>query len=147
MNSAAFCLQSMGIFAATTGNTLRVDQTDLAVGAQCSGLRMVTAFMVVGAVVALLIRRRLWEKILIFASSIPIAMLCNTVRITLVAVAAGVFAQGAGLHEIFHDTAGYAMMPLALAAVVIELWLLSKLVPATGQSPVNRKISMIWEST
>ena len=147
MNSAAFCLQSMGIFAATTGNTLRVDQTDLTVDVECSGLPMVTAFMIIGAVVALLVRRRLWEKLLVFASSIPIAMLCNTVRITLVAMAAGVFAQGAGLHEIFHDTAGYAMMPLALATVVIELWLLSKLVPATGQSPVNRKISMIWEST
>jgi hypothetical protein len=29
--------------------------------------------------------------------------------------------------KIFHDFGGYAMMPLALAAVVAELWLLAKL--------------------
>jgi exosortase len=147
MNSAVFCLQSMGIFASTAGSTLRIGQTNLSIGEQCNGLRMVTAFMVIGALAALLMKRRLWEKLLIFASSVPIALLCNTARITILALAAKMFAQDADLYEIFHDAAGYAMMPLALAAVIIELWLLSKIVPATRPSPVNRRISMMWEST
>ena len=35
--------------------------------------------------------------------------------------------EGEKWEELFHDFGGYAMMPLALAAVVAELWLLKKL--------------------
>jgi hypothetical protein len=42
--------------------------------------------------------------------------------------------------KVFHDFGGYAMMPLALAIIVAELWLLTKLtvLPAKEQRIVIR---------
>ncbi len=37
-------------------------------------------------------------------------------------------------NQLFHDFGGYAMMPLALAIIVIELWLLAKLTTAPVSS-------------
>jgi exosortase len=145
--SAEFCLQSMGVFATRAGNTLKVEESALAIGTGCDGLRMVTAFMVVAALAALLIRRSRWEKLLVFVSSVPIAMLCNTIRITLTAAGAKIFTQGAEWHGALHTAVGFAMIPLAAAGVIAELWLVSKLAPVSGKLPVNCKVSVIWEST
>jgi hypothetical protein len=51
---------------------------------------------------------------------------CNTIRLAVTAVFFTVL-QGEYWEKIFHDFGGYAMMPLALAVVVGELWLLTKL--------------------
>jgi len=62
----------------------------------------------------------------VLASSLPIALICNTARLTITALAFTVL-SGEHWEKIFHDFGGYAMMPLALAAIVTELWLLAKL--------------------
>jgi hypothetical protein len=41
--------------------------------------------------------------------------------------------EGERWEKIFHDFGGYAMMPLAVAAVVAELWLLAKLTALPGK--------------
>jgi len=87
---------------------------------------MITAFFVISGLVVLLVRRAWWEKLIVLASSLPIALLCNTARLTITALAFTVL-SGEHWEKIFHDFGGYAMMPLALAAVVTELWLLAKL--------------------
>jgi exosortase/archaeosortase family protein len=92
-------------------------------------LRMVTAFFVISGLVVLLVRKAWWEKLVILASSLPIALLCNTARLAITAIAFTVI-SGEQWEKIFHDFGGYAMMPLALAAVVGELWILAKLTTA-----------------
>ena len=63
---------------------------------------------------------------MILVSSLPIALLCNTVRLVITAIFFTIL-EGEYWEQIFHDFGGYAMMPLALAVVVGELWLLAKL--------------------
>jgi exosortase/archaeosortase family protein len=87
---------------------------------------MVTAFFVISGLVALLVKRTWWEKLIVFASSLPVALLCNTTRLAITALAFTVV-SGEYWEKVFHDFGGYAMMPLALAAVVAELWILAKL--------------------
>ncbi len=125
-SSAVFCLETIGYEVTQEGNLIHIGDTTVAVAEVCNGLRMVTAFFVISGLVALLINRAWWEKLIIFASSLPIALLCNSVRLTITAIA---FTKLEGEHweAIFHDFGGYAMMPLALAAAVVELWLLTKL--------------------
>jgi exosortase len=125
-SSAVFCLELMGYEIIQEGNIIHIGQTSVAVAEACNGLRMVMAFFVVSGLVVLLVKRAWWEKLIILASSLPIALLCNTVRLTITALAFTVLA-GEYWERIFHDFGGYAMMPLALAAVVSELWLLAKL--------------------
>jgi exosortase len=125
-SSAVFCLEMMGFEVVQEGNIIHIGQASVAVAEACNGLRMVTAFFVIGGLVVLLVKRSWWEKLLIFASSLPIALLCNTIRLTITALVFTVI-SGEYWEKIFHDFGGYAMMPLALAAIVGELWLLTKL--------------------
>lgn len=124
--SAVFCLEMLGYGVIQHGNVIDIEGTVVEVAWACNGLRMVTAFFVISGLVVLLVKRAWWEKLIILASSLPVAMLCNTVRLTITSIAFTVL-KGEHWEEIFHDFGGYAMMPLALAAIVGELWLLKKL--------------------
>jgi len=135
-SSAVFCLETMGYEVVQEGNIIHIGQASVAVAEACNGLRMVMAFFVVGGLVALLIKRAWWEKLTVLASSLPIALLCNTARLTITALAFTVL-SGEYWEKIFHDFGGYAMVPLALATVVAELWLLAKLTTLpTKKEPV-----------
>ena len=125
-SSAVFCLEMVGYEVVREGNVINIGDASVAVAEACNGLRMVTAFFVIGGLVVLLIRRTWWEKLIVLLSSLPIALLCNTMRLAITAVFFTVL-QGDYWETIFHDFGGYAMMPLALAAVIGELWLLTKL--------------------
>ena len=125
-SSSVFCLEVMGYEVIQEGNIIHIGQATVAVAEACNGLRMVTAFFVISGLVVLLVRRAWWEKLIVLTSSLPIALLCNTARLTITAIAFTVL-SGEYWEKIFHDFGGYAMMPLALAGVVAELWLLAKL--------------------
>ncbi len=125
-SSAVFCLEMIGYNVIQEGNIIHINQTSVAVAEACNGLRMVTAFFVITGLVVLLVRRRRWEKLIVLASSLPIALLCNTIRLAITAIAFTIL-HGDYWEKIFHDFGGYAMMPVALAAVIAELWVLRRL--------------------
>ena len=125
-SSAVFCLEIIGYEVIQEGNVIHIGNASVAVVEACNGLRMITAFFVITGLVVLLVKRTWWEKLIILASSLPIALLCNTIRLAITAMFFTVL-EGEYWEKIFHDFGGYAMMPLALAAIVGELWLLAKL--------------------
>jgi exosortase len=133
--SAVFCLELLGYGVQRDGNIIHIVGTDasVAVAEACNGLRMVTAFFVIGSLVVLLAQRAWWEKTLVFASSVPIAMICNTLRLTATAIAFTLI-KGQYWPKMFHDFGGYAMMPVALAMVVGEFWILTLLTTAPDQT-------------
>ncbi|MFZ0033564.1 MAG: exosortase [Sedimentisphaerales bacterium] len=134
-SSAVFCLEMTGYEVVQEGNVIHIGQATVAVAEACNGLRMITAFFVISSLVILLVKREWWEKLLVLASSLPIALLCNTVRLTITAV---VFTMLSGEYweKIFHDFGGYAMMPLALGMIVLELWLLTKITTAPTEKQI-----------
>jgi len=125
-SSAVFCLEMIGCEVIQEGNTIHIGDTSIEVAYACNGLRMITAFFVISGLVVLMVHRAWWEKLIILISSLPIALLCNTVRLTVTALALTKL-NNQFWDDVFHDFGGYAMMPLALAVVVGELWLLTKL--------------------
>jgi len=125
-SSSVFCLEMLGYPVVQEGNIIHIGRSTVAVAEACNGLRMITAFFIISGLVVFLVQRAWWEKLIILASSLPIALFCNSVRLTLTAVAFTVL-NGEYWESIFHNFGGYAMMPLALAAVVAELWLLTAL--------------------
>jgi len=134
-SSAVFCLEILGYNVIQEGNIIHLDSTTVAVAEACNGLRMIMAFFVISGLVVLLARRSWWEKLIVLLSSIPIGLLCNSLRLTITAVAF-TFLTGQQWENIFHDFGGYAMMPLALGLVVLELWLLQKLFTAAEQKQI-----------
>lgn len=123
---STFLLQTIGIPAINEGNLILLSESEIGVVEACSGLRMLVIFFALSTAVALLIRRPLWEKIVLVLSAIPIALASNIIRITATGI----------LHEtvnsevanlVFHDLAGWLMMPLALAFLWMELQVLCRL--------------------
>jgi exosortase len=133
-SSAVFCLEIMGYAVVREGNIIQINDITVAVAEACNGLRLITAFIVINGLVVLLIRRSWWEKLIVLLSSVPIALLCNTVRLTITAIAFTMLA-GENWERVFHDFGGYAMMPLAVAVVIIELWVLEKLTTVPKEKP------------
>jgi len=125
-SSAVFSLELLGYDVAQDGNIIQIGDTSVAIAEACNGLRMVTAFVIVTGLVVLVVNKKLWQKIIVFVSCIPIALLCNTIRLTVTAVAF-TFIDAQKWEMVFHDFGGYAMMPLALGFSMLELWFLEKL--------------------
>jgi len=142
---AVFLLEVFGASVHRTGNVLTVNGAEVAVAEACSGLRMLTAFVVVAATLAYLVKRPRWQKAVLVISSVPVAIACNLSRLCVTAV---LFAMGFGklAETFFHDFAGLAMMPLAVLILAGELAVMKKLVvpdspaapPAALRKPPGR---------
>lgn len=125
--ASVYVLQVIGFPATARGNVIGLTTGELEVAQACSGLRMLIVFFATSTAVAFLAERRLWEKLVVLASAVPIALISNVIRI----VATGVAQEWYGTEfatGVFHDQAGYVMMPLALVLLWIELNLLDLLV-------------------
>jgi exosortase len=134
---AVFLLEVLGASVHRTGNVLTVNGAEVAVAEACSGLRMLTAFVVVAATLAYLVKRPRWQKAVLVVSSVPVAILCNLARLC---ITAELFAMGFGkaAETFFHDFAGLAMMPLAVLILAGELALMKKLVVPDPQAPSQK---------
>jgi exosortase len=129
--SSNFVLQTLGYpsyVAGPSGTVITVGDVRLGVEWACSGLSMVLTFVAMGAAFALLMRHRpLGDRVFVFASSIPIAILSNTIRIVATAIVYVAADNKDNVwkwigDKIVHDLAGWLMMPLALGF----LWLVLK---------------------
>jgi exosortase len=132
--ASAYLLQTLGLPALTEGNIILLNDVELGVVDACSGLKMLIVFFALSTAMALLIHRRPLEKVLIVLSAVPIAVLSNVVRITVT----GVMHEVAGekwANLVFHDLAGWLMMPLALGLLWCELALLSLLIIEDAPAP------------
>ena len=110
------------------GNTMMLNgNTPLGVAEACSGLRMLTAFMIVSAFIAYMVKRSRLQKTVLLVSSIPVAILCNVLRIVVTAVLM-LLVNAEVAEKFFHDFAGVVMMPAAVLLMFGELWLMDKLV-------------------
>lgn len=138
--STAFALEVIGADVARQGNVLSLGpQTSVGVAEACSGLRMLTAFVIVASVFAFSVNRPRWQRIVLIVSSIPIAIACNVIRL-VVTVLLYAATSSSVAERFFHDCAGITMMPLAVVILVGELWLMRVLVlpDAVGARPGGR---------
>lgn len=136
-SGAVFLLELAGVTVWREGNVIVLNgSVHVAVAEACSGLRMLTAFVVVAAVLAYIVNRPRWQKVTVLISSIPVAILCNLIRL-FVTTELYLWADDKTAEAFFHDFAGLTMMPLAIGLLVGELWVLNTLVlpddPAAGK--------------
>jgi exosortase len=124
--TSTFLLQTLGRPALAEGNVIQLNEIELGIVEACSGLRMLVVFFALSTAVALLIRKPLWEKALIAGSAIPIALASNVLRIVATGVLYEALGNGYG-GDLFHDVAGWLMMPIGLAFLGLELAILRRL--------------------
>jgi exosortase len=131
---STFALQTLGLEAYREGNQIVIGEMHLGVVDACSGLRMLTIFCALAVGLVMVGRRSWWENGIILASAIPIALTVNSIRITvtglLFQVADTEFAE-----RVFHDWAGLVMMPMAMAMLWAEQYILSNVFLAEIDGP------------
>lgn len=82
------------------------------VAAACSGIRSLTTLLCIGAVFGYLTQSQAWRRVVLFLAAIPLAVLGNIVRVTLIIIAADWFGQEAG--KKVHDWGGFVIFVVVL---------------------------------
>jgi len=111
----------------------RVLEPALDVADACSGMRLLMAFVALGVAMAYIHDRPLWQRAVLLVLTVPIAILCNLVRVTatgfIYVLIDPRYAQG-----VYHDLLGFAMLPLALGIYGFLAWFTSNLFVEQGQT-------------
>lgn len=132
---SVFVLEAFGVRVSQQGNVVTLDQRiPMGVAEACSGLRMLTAFIIVAVFVAYMVKRPRWQKAVLVISSIPVAVLCNVLRIVATAVLF-LHASSEVAEKFFHDFAGLVMMPAAVMLMFGQLWIMAMLTVPEDKPP------------
>ncbi len=134
--ASCWTLQSLGFAALAEGNVLSIDDVEFEVAQACSGLRIFVSIVALAFAYAVIVRRPWWTKVLLFASTLPIAIVANSIRVTLIGATYFRLSTPAA-HRLAHDMAGWIVIPLAAGMMGALIWYLGKLFvqvrPMTGK--------------
>ena len=138
---STYLLQLIGIPCFSQGNVINLAEAQLGVVEACSGLRMMMLFFAVCFGAAVLMKSSPLEKAIVVLSAAPIALAANVIRITVTGILHEVVGHGVA-DAVFHDLAGWLMMPLAVVLLWTELALLSRLfVDPEPTRPISLRLS------
>jgi exosortase len=127
---STYLLQTLGFMAFAEGNVIELNEARIGVVEACSGLSMLITFVALSTGAALVVKRPLLDRIVLIASSIPVALLANIIRITVTGILHD--KVGGPLADTFyHSLAGWLMIPLALVLYWFEIWILARLLIET----------------
>jgi exosortase len=127
--ASTYALQTLGLPALAEGNIIILNDVEIGVVEACNGLGMLLIFFAIATGLTLVIRRPPLDRFLIVLSAVPVALIANVARITVTGVMHETVGSRAA-NVVFHDLAGWLMMPLALGLLWGEIWLLSRLLAA-----------------
>lgn len=120
-------IQGIGIPVYLDGNVIDLGVFKLQVAEACSGLRYLFPLTSFGFLFAALYRGPLWQKIILFLSSIPITILMNSLRIGVIGILVNYYgiAQAEGF---LHWFEGWIIFVACIALLYLEAIALQRLV-------------------
>jgi exosortase len=125
---AVSTLHFFGMPVLREGNIIHLPETRLFVAEACSGLRSLMALGTLGVVFAYFFRKTWGERLVLVASTLPIAVLVNAFRVMLTAVLTHRFGEGMA-EGVIHQTEGFFTFALAFGILLVEARLLAWLWP------------------
>jgi exosortase len=112
-----FAISSANIPVLREGNVLVLANTSLEVAEACSGIRSLVSLITLGIVYGYFTDSRMWVRIAIVLSTIPVAIVANGARVAGTGIAAHWF--GAAAAEGFlHEFAGWAVFVVAFVMLL-----------------------------
>lgn len=117
-------IRLFGISVNLQGNVIDLGVFRLQVVDACSGLRYLFPLMSLGFLCAVLYRAPMWQRALVFLSSMPITVFMNSFRIGVIGVLVEYW--GAQMAEGFlHDFEGWIVFMACTALLLAEIWVLN----------------------
>ncbi len=98
------------------GNVLELAQQKLSVVEACSGIRSLLSLTFLSLVYGYFFEHRVWMRVLLFISTIPIAIVANASRVTLTGVLTEYRPELA--EGFFHTLSGWVIFMVALAILI-----------------------------
>jgi exosortase D (VPLPA-CTERM-specific) len=107
-----------GVSVLLQGNVIDLGAYQLQVAEACDGLRYLFPLMTLAFVVAYFFRAPLWKRALLFATSVPIAIVMNSIRIGVIGVT--VDRWGPKMAEgLLHDFEGWVVFMMSTAVLIV----------------------------
>ena len=122
---ATYVIQGIGIKAVREGSIIMMPHAHVVVDDVCSGLRSLISLLALGSIFAYWFKGAFWKRILIFALTIPIAIITNMCRVVILAFISEVwgpqYAEG-----FIHDATGMLVFVLAFVLLFVSIKLLEE---------------------
>jgi exosortase len=134
--ASCWILQCLGQPAMAENNVILLGDLRMEVEQACSGLRIFMGIIALAFVYVILVRRTWWEKVLLLASIVPVALVANVTRIVLTSLLIQ-WTPATETHEMIHQYIGYLMIPYAAGLFALVLWYIGKLVQTVDVADVG----------
>lgn len=135
-SAAAINLVSIPVY--QEGNMLYFAQTSLEVAEACSGLRSMTTFLMLGCLFAYLMDKGVPQRLILVASSIPLAIFANFVRVTGTGILAHFFGARTA-RGFLHEFSGLAVFAFGFVLLFALYSLLNRQRPPETQQKDGRR--------
>ena len=99
------------------GNVLELPNQKLSVVDACSGIRSLLSLTFLSLVYGYFFERKTWVRVVLFFSTIPIAIVANASRVTITGIMTQVKAELA--EGFFHEAEGWVIFMVALVILVV----------------------------
>jgi exosortase D (VPLPA-CTERM-specific) len=119
-------LQLVGVTAFREGNVIDLGPIQLQVVEACSGIRYLLPLTSLALLCAYLFKDRMWKRVLLVLSSIPISVLVNGFRIGMIGVLVEWYGQG-GAEGFYHLFEGWVLFMASLGLLILEMLVLASI--------------------
>jgi exosortase D (VPLPA-CTERM-specific) len=120
------CLQLVGVTAFRDGNVIDLGPVQLQVVEACSGIRYLLPLTSLALLCAYFFKDRVWKRVVIVLSSIPISILVNGFRIGMIGVLIEWYGQGAA-EGFYHLFEGWVLFMASLGLLILEMLVLARI--------------------
>jgi len=107
------------------GNMLYFVNSQLEVAEACSGIRSITALLMLATIFVHLMESGILKKLIILISSVPIAMAANILRVTGTGILAHFYGDQVA-RGFLHEFSGVVVFIIGLAAIYFEYYILGR---------------------
>lgn len=99
------------------GNVLELPNQKLSVVEACSGIRSLLSLTFLSLVYGYFFERKTWVRVVLFLSTIPIAIVANASRVTITGIMTQIKAELA--EGFFHEAEGWVIFMVALVILIV----------------------------
>jgi exosortase len=137
--TSTFALQTLGFASRHEGNVVWIGKTPVGIAEACSGLRMLTGFVALAVAAAFVVERERWQRIVLLMSAVPVALICNVCRVTLMGLVHAT-TDNSTTQDALHDALGWLMPLGAVALLWAELLMMDRLFVVDDDLPEEQII-------